>query len=180
VLAGNTVLYGATSGALFIAGRAGERFAVRNSGALAVVEGLCDHGCEYMTAGVVVVLGPVGKNLGSGMTGGLVYLSLDALRDDCYHREFVRLADVDYEEHITLRRVLREHLRLTGSPRARDLLRLRGGLRLVRVEPIHRPSTLTDTWTAAMAPIRRLERLLREPAAGRPAEPATALLEAVS
>ena len=69
VLVGNTVLYGATSGELFVAGRAGERFAVRNSGALAVVEGVGRHGCEYMTAGVVVILGPAGANMGAGMTG---------------------------------------------------------------------------------------------------------------
>src|SRR5580704_2299307 len=71
VLAGNTVLYGATSGQLYVAGRAGERFAVRNSGALAVVEGVGQHGCEYMTGGVALVLGPLGLNFGSGMTGGL-------------------------------------------------------------------------------------------------------------
>src|SRR5205807_540083 len=71
VLAGNTVLYGATSGELFIAGRAGERFAVRNSGALAVVEGTGQHACEYMTAGIALMIGPIGNNLGAGMTGGL-------------------------------------------------------------------------------------------------------------
>ena len=73
MLAGNTVLYGATSGQLFVAGQAGERFAVRNSGAIAVVEGVGQHGCEYMTGGIAVVLGPVGLNFGSGMTGGLAY-----------------------------------------------------------------------------------------------------------
>src|SRR5204862_1005184 len=71
VIAGNTVLYGATSGEAFFRGRAGERFAVRNSGAHAVVEGVGDHGCEYMTGGVVVVLGPVGVNFGAGMSGGI-------------------------------------------------------------------------------------------------------------
>src|SRR4029077_8841926 len=74
VLAGNTLLYGATSGRLFISGRAGERFAIRNSGALAVVEGIGQHGCEYMTGGVVLVIGPLGLNFGSGMTGGLAYV----------------------------------------------------------------------------------------------------------
>src|SRR5690242_777050 len=74
VLVGNTVLYGATAGELYIAGQAGERFAVRNSGALAVVEGVGQHGCEYMTAGISVILGPVGLNLGAGMTGGLAYV----------------------------------------------------------------------------------------------------------
>ena len=84
VLVGNTVLYGATSGELFVAGRAGERFAVRNSGALAVVEGVGRHGCEYMTAGVVVILGPAGANMGAGMTGGLAYL-LRADADDYFN-----------------------------------------------------------------------------------------------
>ncbi|HMD33160.1 MAG TPA: glutamate synthase large subunit [Candidatus Acidoferrales bacterium] len=179
VLAGNTVLYGATSGTLFIAGRAGERFAVRNSGALAVVEGVGHHGCEYMTAGVVVILGPAGKNFGSGMTGGLAYVPLDALRDDCYHTEFVRPAELDYEEHISLRRVLREHLRLTGSPRAKELLRRRGSLPLVRLEPMYRSSTIAETWAASLAPHRRLEDLLRAPAPSRQAE-APVPLEAVS
>src|SRR4029453_17606443 len=74
VLAGNTVLYGATGGELFCAGRAGERFAVRNSGAVAVVEGAGDHVWEYMTSGTVVVLGPTGRNVGAGMTGGRLYV----------------------------------------------------------------------------------------------------------
>ena len=74
VILGNVALYGATSGRLFAAGRAGERFAVRNSGATAVVEGVGDHGCEYMTGGTVVVLGRVGMNFGAGMTGGLAWV----------------------------------------------------------------------------------------------------------
>ena len=71
---GNTVLYGATSGALYAAGRAGERFAVRNSGAHAIIEGIGCHGCEYMTGGIVTVLGSVGFNFGAGMTGGMAFL----------------------------------------------------------------------------------------------------------
>ncbi|MEZ4535910.1 MAG: hypothetical protein R3D26_13060 [Cyanobacteriota/Melainabacteria group bacterium] len=74
VLIGNTALYGATGGRLFVAGKAGERFAVRNSRALAVVEGAGDHLCEYMTGGTVVVLGSVGRNFGAGMTGGITYI----------------------------------------------------------------------------------------------------------
>ena len=74
VLAGNTVLYGATGGQLHVAGRVGERFCVRNSGATAVVEGSGDHACEYMTGGTVVILGPFGYNLGAGMTGGQAYV----------------------------------------------------------------------------------------------------------
>src|SRR5207247_8908278 len=74
VIIGTTVMYGATGGTLLAAGRAGERFCVRNSGGLAVVEGVGDHGCEYMTAGVVVVLGEVGRNFAAGMTGGVAYV----------------------------------------------------------------------------------------------------------
>ncbi|HKM90853.1 MAG TPA: glutamate synthase large subunit [Candidatus Acidoferrales bacterium] len=167
VLAGNTVLYGATSGALFIAGRAGERFAVRNSGAVAVVEGLGQHGCEYMTAGVVVILGPVGKNLGSGMTGGLVYLAREALREGDYHPEFVRPAEAGYQEHIWLRRVLREHLRLTGSPRAAELLGYRGALPLCRIEPVSLPCPVAQTWAAAGPFVRRRERASPPPVPAR-------------
>jgi glutamate synthase domain-containing protein 2/glutamate synthase domain-containing protein 1/glutamate synthase domain-containing protein 3 len=149
VLAGNTVLYGATSGALFLAGRAGERFAVRNSGALAVAEGLGHHGCEYMTAGVAVILGPVGRNFGSGMTGGVAYVARDDVRENDLRRDYVRLAEAENEEQVWLRRVLREHLRLTGSARARTLLRLRGPLPLVRVEPVRLPCSIAQTWTMA-------------------------------
>ena len=118
VLAGNTLLYGATSGELYVAGRVGERFAVRNSGALAVVEGVGQHGCEYMTAGVAVILGPAGMNLGAGMTGGLAYLLRDSIGGYGYNQHSVRLAPIEVREEVWLRRVLRKHLRLTGSPRA--------------------------------------------------------------
>ena len=74
MILGNTILYGATSGRLFASGRAGERFAVRNSGAVAVVEGVGDHGCEYMTGGIVVVLGEVGRNFAAGMSNGVAYV----------------------------------------------------------------------------------------------------------
>ena len=150
VLAGNTVLYGATSGELYIAGRAGERFAVRNSGALAVVEGVGQHACEYMTAGIVIILGPTGANLCSGMTGGLVYVLRTALPADGYNREFVRCASVDPQEEEWLRRALNEHLRLTGSPRARRWLQSGAPLRLTRLEPVQVPCSIAQTW----APIR--------------------------
>src|SRR5262249_19307347 len=120
VLAGNTVLYGATSGELYIAGTAGERFAVRNSGALAVVEGLGEHGCEYMTGGVVVVLGTTGINFGSGMTGGLAYAPPESLAN-C-NKEFVHFAKCSAKEEEFLRRVLVKHCLMTGSPRAASLL----------------------------------------------------------
>src|SRR5699024_10675476 len=74
IIAGNVALYGATGGKAFVSGMAGERFCVRNSGATAVVEGVGDHGCEYMTGGTVVVLGPTSKNFAAGMTGGIAYV----------------------------------------------------------------------------------------------------------
>jgi glutamate synthase (ferredoxin) len=155
VLAGNTVLYGATSGQLYIAGRAGERFGVRNSGALAVVEGVGQHGCEYMTGGVVLVLGPLGLNFGSGMTGGLAYV-LRADAEDVLHREFVALADIEAEEQLWLRRVLEAHRHFTSSPRASRLLSRRGALPLVRVQPAHFQGTIADTWKPVLERLRRL------------------------
>jgi glutamate synthase domain-containing protein 2/glutamate synthase domain-containing protein 1/glutamate synthase domain-containing protein 3 len=156
VLAGNTVLYGATSGQLYVAGRAGERFAVRNSGALAVVEGVGQHGCEYMTGGVVLVLGPLGLNFGSGMTGGLAYV-LRAEVEDVLHREFVAVAETDADEQLWLRCVLQAHQHLTASPRAARLLSRRGALPLVRVQPVHFQGTVANTWRPV------LERLQRSP-----------------
>jgi glutamate synthase (ferredoxin) len=162
VLAGNTVLYGATSGQLFIAGRAGERFAVRNSGALAVVEGVGQHGCEYMTGGVVLVLGPLGLNFGSGMTGGLAYV-LGAEAEDVLHREFVTLVDTEAEEQLWLRRALEAHEHLTGSPRAGHLLSRRGALPLVRVQPAHFQGTIADTWKPVLNQLQQREPQLVGP-----------------
>ncbi|WP_026370661.1 glutamate synthase large subunit [Kallotenue papyrolyticum] len=121
---GNTVLYGATGGALWAAGQAGERFAVRNSGALAVVEGIGDHGCEYMTGGLVVVLGPTGRNFGAGMSGGRAYV-LDE-RGDFLTRinpDMIRVEalseDWQFDE---LRALIEQHVLLTGSRRGQELL----------------------------------------------------------
>jgi glutamate synthase (NADPH/NADH) large chain len=117
---GNTCLYGATSGELFAAGRAGERFAVRNSGATAVIEGAGDHCCEYMTGGVVVVLGKTGVNFGAGMTGGFAYV-LDIERDfvDLYNHELIdihRISPESMEAHLHhLRGLLVAHVEATGS-----------------------------------------------------------------
>ena len=159
VLAGNTVLYGATSGQLYISGRAGERFAVRNSGALAVVEGVGQHGCEYMTGGVAVVLGPMGLNFGSGMTGGLAYV-LRAEAEEALHREFVALADVAPEEQLWLRRVLEAHQYFTASPRAGRLLGRRGALPLVRIQPVHFQGTIADTWKPVLERLAPRQPLL--------------------
>ena len=122
-LAGNTVLYGATGGQLFIAGRAGERFAVRNSGATAVVEGVGDHACEYMTGGTVVVLGPVGWNLGAGMTGGEAFVwdphvELPAKTNS----ELVDLERIDGDASERLFKLIELHAELTGSPKAAYLM----------------------------------------------------------
>jgi glutamate synthase domain-containing protein 3 len=164
VLAGNTVLYGATSGQLYIAGRAGERFAVRNSGALAVVEGVGQHGCEYMTGGVVLVLGQLGLNFGSGMTGGLAYV-LRAEADEVLHRDFVTLVDIGAEEEVWLRRVLEAHLELTASPRASRLLSRNNVLPLVRVQPVHFQGTIEEAWKSILARLPLREALLVSPEA---------------
>jgi len=122
-LVGNTVLYGATGGQLFIAGRAGERFAVRNSGAVAVVEGTGDHACEYMTSGAVVVLGPVGRNFGAGMSGGeaYVYDPEDEL-ETRLNPQLVAAYDPTEGQLESLRRVLVRHRDATGSPLGEAIL----------------------------------------------------------
>jgi glutamate synthase domain-containing protein 3 len=150
VLAGNTVLYGATSGQLFIAGRVGERFAVRNSGALAVVEGVGQHGCEYMTGGVAIILGPLGLNFGSGMTGGLAYV-MRAEAEEVLHHDFVSLAELEPQEEEWLRQALEEHVHHTRSPRAARMLARRGPLPLMRVQPIHFQGSLEATWKPVFA-----------------------------
>ena len=122
-IVGNTVLYGATGGAFYAAGRAGERFAVRNSGAVAVVEGTGDHACEYMTGGVVLVLGPTGRNFAAGMTGGLAYVFDEdgGFLSRC-NGELVEVGALDAGDEENIRALLSRHLELTGSPRAADLL----------------------------------------------------------
>jgi glutamate synthase domain-containing protein 2/glutamate synthase domain-containing protein 1/glutamate synthase domain-containing protein 3 len=124
IIMGNTVLYGATGGLLLARGRAGERFAVRNSGAVAVVEGVGDHGCEYMTGGVVVVLGPTGRNFGAGMSGGMAYVYDEENRlPGLLNPEMVRLERIAAEgEAEDLAALLRYHAQMTGSDLAAVLL----------------------------------------------------------
>jgi glutamate synthase domain-containing protein 3 len=123
VLMGNTVLYGATGGELYCAGAAGERFAVRNSGAVAVIEGAGDHPCEYMTGGTVCILGPYGLNLGAGMTGGqaLVYDPLEQL-DRHINGQLVSAYRVSTIEAEELRGLIERHVHYTASERAAALL----------------------------------------------------------
>ena len=164
VLAGNTVLFGATSGQLFIAGRAGERFAVRNSGAFAVVEGVGQHGCEYMTGGVAIVLGPLGVNFGSGMTGGLAYVTRGEARD-VLHSGFVSLEQTEPLEEEWLRQALEEHVHHTGSPRAARLLAGRGVVPLMRVQPVHFQGSVEATWKPVLAQFGRRQQMLPAPLA---------------
>jgi glutamate synthase (NADPH/NADH) large chain len=123
ILAGNTSLYGATSGAVYIAGTVGERFAVRNSGACAVVEGVGDHGCEYMTGGIVVILGPTGKNFGAGMSGGIafVYDELDEFRYRC-NLTMIELEAISDSDESLVFGMMSEHQLRTGSLNARKIL----------------------------------------------------------
>ncbi len=161
VLAGNTILYGATSGELYVGGSAGERFAVRNSGALAVVEGMGDHGCEYMTGGVVVVLGGAGRNMGSGMTGGLVYQLAEHFDPQYCNLDFVQAEECSMEEEINLHQVLRKHWDLTGSPGAAALLIPGRPLAFKRLQPVVLPCSVSETW----APILQQLEVSRSPKA---------------
>ncbi len=123
IIAGNVILYGATAGEAFISGQVGERFCVRNSGALAVVEGVGDHGCEYMTGGRVVVLGPTGRNFGAGMSGGTAFV-LDPDRTFLrrYNAGMVDAEPLDPDDEEWLHGVVRRHREETGSPLAARLL----------------------------------------------------------
>jgi glutamate synthase domain-containing protein 3 len=126
ILIGNTVLYGATSGEAYFNGIAGERFAVRNSGAVAVVEGVGDHGCEYMTNGTVVILGATGRNFAAGMSGGIAYV-LD--EDGSFTGTHCNRTDVDLgpvcepEDLDVLMRLIRRHVEYTGSLRGERILK---------------------------------------------------------
>ncbi len=124
VILGNTCLYGGTGGKLFALGRAGERFAVRNSGVKAVIEGAGDHCCEYMTGGIVVVLGSTGRNIGAGMTGGLTFLlDVNKKANSLVNKEIVQVYSLTTnEQEALLKPLIEEHLELTKSYKAKHLL----------------------------------------------------------
>ncbi|MDO8310753.1 MAG: glutamate synthase subunit alpha, partial [Sideroxyarcus sp.] len=146
IIVGNTVLYGATAGECYFSGVAGERFAVRNSGAVAVVEGVGDHGCEYMTGGLVVVLGQTGRNFAAGMSGGVAYVldedggfaqrcnlsmvQLEAIPEEVAASETgeveahgrVHFNHLNKADEAVLRGKIEKHLRYTGSARAKLIL----------------------------------------------------------
>jgi glutamate synthase (ferredoxin) len=124
IITGNVVLYGATSGEAYFQGVAGERFCVRNSGASAVVEGVGDHGCEYMTGGCAVVLGRTGRNFGAGMSGGIAYvLDEDGSFPGRVNLETVDLDPPSVEDLETVQRMVRRHFQYTRSRKADDVLR---------------------------------------------------------
>ncbi len=123
-ITGNVTLYGATSGEAYINGKAGERFCVRNSGAKAVVEGIGDHGCEYMTGGIAVILGAVGRNFGAGMSGGIAY-ALDedgTFKQNCNSEDLNIDPVTNVEDQVQLEQLVENHFLATGSPLARRLL----------------------------------------------------------
>jgi glutamate synthase domain-containing protein 3 len=123
MILGNTALYGATSGRLFAAGQVGDRFGVRNSGAIAVVEGTGNHACEYMTGGIVVVLGRAGRNFGAGMSNGVAYvLDESGTFASRVNHDMVQIAAFESEDDAVLRSLVALHLERTASPRARALL----------------------------------------------------------
>jgi len=173
IICGNTVLYGAIAGEAFINGVAGERFAVRNSGATAIVEGTGDHGCEYMTGGTVVVLGETGRNFAAGMSGGLAYVydehgdfsgkcnmamvTLDPVLSSSEQQSHgsallhsVLRGGVAETDEAILRNLIERHFKHTGSTRARNLLDdwARSRARFVKVFPIEYQRALTDMQSA--------------------------------
>ena len=123
VIAGNVALYGATAGELYVRGKMGERFCVRNSGATAVVEGIGDHGCEYMTGGRVVILGPTGRNFAAGMSGGLAFV-LDPERTlwSRMNRDMVDIDPLDDDDREWLKQTIEQHVVETGSAVGERLL----------------------------------------------------------
>ncbi|MDD3213771.1 MAG: glutamate synthase-related protein, partial [Eubacteriales bacterium] len=140
IITGNVALYGATGGEVYVSGVAGERFCVRNSGALAVVEGVGDHGCEYMTGGRVVVLGKTGRNFAAGMSGGIAYVfdadSSFTLRCNTEMVSLERLDDPD--EEIQVKQWIQQHVRYTGSPLGKEMIAQWGSAvtRFIKVIPI--------------------------------------------
>src|SRR5437879_180726 len=152
VILGNTALYGATGGTLFAAGRAGDRFAVRNSGAIAVIEGAGSHCCEYMTGGTVVVLGEVGRNFGAGMSNGVAYvLDETASLAARLNPDMVAIRSLEPQDEWQLLTLVEQHLARTLSPRARDLLAAwHRALPLFRkVAPLPPPASAPVTTVAA-------------------------------
>ena len=123
IIIGNTTFYGATSGEAYIRGQAGERFCIRNSGAFAVVEGIGDHGCEYMTGGRVVVLGRTGRNFAAGMSGGIAYVyDIDKKFSKRCNKAMIDLERIGAHDESTIKYLLQNHFKYTGSGTAKKIL----------------------------------------------------------
>jgi glutamate synthase (ferredoxin) len=151
IVVGNVVLYGATAGEAYFNGMAGERFCVRNSGAHTVVEGVGDHGCEYMTGGRVVILGATGRNFAAGMSGGFAYiLDEDGNFEEHCNPAMVRLREIDADDEETILRLVRRHFQYTRSERADDVLRKWESYRpqFVRVSPVDYERALSERLSA--------------------------------
>ena len=165
MIVGNTVLYGAIGGRAFFRGLAGERFAVRNSGAHAVVEGVGDHGCEYMTGGRVVVLGPTGRNFAAGMSGGIAYVyDRDRRFEGRCNLELVELEPLGPEDVQEVQELIKEHVARTGSLVGRNILAAWGrgqGERFVKVMPRDYKRVLAELAAAAEAGASLTERRSR-------------------
>ncbi|MBT9395515.1 glutamate synthase large subunit [Hymenobacter sp. NST-14] len=151
IIIGNVALYGATSGELFVRGQAGERFAVRNSGATAVVEGVGDHGCEYMTGGRALILGRTGRNFAAGMSGGIawIYDADGSFPQNC-NPEMVELDPLDADDETHIQHLLRQHHELTGSQLAAFLLANwpEEAGKFVKVFPSEYKKVLQKAWVA--------------------------------
>jgi glutamate synthase (ferredoxin) len=156
IIAGNVIGYGATSGEIYLRGMAGERFCVRNSGAQAVVEGVGDHGCEYMTGGRVVVLGRTGRNFAAGMSGGIAYVYDEEgiFKDNC-NTGMVDLDAPDEEDLDEVRTLIENHVRHTGSARGKEILSKWGALsgKFVKVMPVDFKRVLKQQREAQAQPV---------------------------
>ena len=159
IIIGNVSLYGATSGEIYVRGLAGERFGVRNSGATAVVEGVGDHGCEYMTRGTVVVLGPTGRNFAAGMSGGVAYvLDVEGLFRTNVNPASVELDPLDAEDERTVRALIEKHVAMTGSEHAKRILEdfAQESRRFIRVMPTDYKRVLTEKKQRHVVPVIQL------------------------
>ncbi|MET0285028.1 MAG: glutamate synthase subunit alpha, partial [Polyangiales bacterium] len=162
ILIGNTALYGATSGEIYVRGVAGERFCVRNSGATAVVEGVGDHGCEYMTRGTVVVLGGTGRNFAAGMSGGVAYVyDQEGLFRSNVNMASIELEGLDAEDERTLRALIEKHVTLTHSEHARKILEnfAQEARRFIRVMPTDYKRVLSEKKQRHVVPVIQLPQV---------------------
>ena len=160
ILIGNTSLYGATQGEAYFYGTAGERFAVRNSGARAVIEGTGDHGCEYMTGGIVVVLGKTGRNFAAGMSGGIAFiLNEDGKFEQRCNMGMVELEKVAGEDKTLLHEMIESHYRYTGSRKAKTILDASDLMlrKFVKIMPIDYKRVLAERKAAAAKELAQKE-----------------------